>query len=284
MRSSAFARRAPTFAKASVGKMADRAERGARNWGTGHGFPGFARCAACACYASCACHACHACYASCARCSCSPQPNGFPSPPRVGYPRRVIRFAKRGPLGEGEVPSGAEMFEQKRPKFRIFHDNSAYSRTRVIAPNRVAAPNAFGALTALRCRTNPALQPFESAVAAPLPALSPPPKLWRAGRSNAEGRLQSAEWWSEEEGCLTDVTVLPGESFVGGTVQMPENETDKAWRREQPDEASGSFGRSKAPSTLRSAGALQSCSVADFGHCSSNALPRSQKNKGALLD
>src|SRR5262245_27668414 len=50
--------------------------------------------------------------------------------------------------------------------------------------DRAAAPNAFGALTASRCRTNPALQPIESAVAVPLPplpSLPSPPKLWRVG-------------------------------------------------------------------------------------------------------
>src|SRR5581483_4079921 len=31
----------------------------------------------------------------------SPLPSGFPSPPRVSFPRRDVRFAKRGPPGEG---------------------------------------------------------------------------------------------------------------------------------------------------------------------------------------
>src|SRR5581483_1697212 len=33
----------------------------------------------------------------------SPFPNGFPSPPRVSFPRRDVRFAKRGPpWGRGD--------------------------------------------------------------------------------------------------------------------------------------------------------------------------------------
>src|SRR5690242_8392783 len=32
----------------------------------------------------------------------SPLPSGFPSPPRVGFPTRDVRFAQRGPRGEGE--------------------------------------------------------------------------------------------------------------------------------------------------------------------------------------
>ncbi len=177
--------------------MADRAERGdfgepldvlraVRNSGTGHGFPGFA---------------CHACYAGYASCASSPppslggyggtsQPNGFPSPPRVSFPRWVVRFAKCGPPsegGEGEVPPGglgakeragvkgdggieivradsrqaathgrawrrsahrgrcgdarvaSRAKQGKGLEFRIFHDNSAYSRTRVIAPNVATA-------------------------------------------------------------------------------------------------------------------------------------------------
>jgi hypothetical protein len=35
-------------------------------------------------------------------CSPSPQPNGFPSPPRVSSPKEVERFALCGPPGEGE--------------------------------------------------------------------------------------------------------------------------------------------------------------------------------------
>src|SRR5581483_4573012 len=41
----------------------------------------------------------------------SPFPNGFPSPPRVSFPRRDVRFAKCGPPfrgGEGEGGDGSE--------------------------------------------------------------------------------------------------------------------------------------------------------------------------------
>jgi hypothetical protein len=41
-------------------------------------------------------------------CATSPQPSGFPSPPRDGFPTRDDRFAKRGPPlrgGEGEEPA-----------------------------------------------------------------------------------------------------------------------------------------------------------------------------------
>ena len=38
-------------------------------------------------------------------CSPSPQPSGFPSPPRVSFPKGDERFALRGPPGEGGEPA-----------------------------------------------------------------------------------------------------------------------------------------------------------------------------------